>query len=67
MGLGKAGHKGKGNAWENGVYRLGLGLGVWVGSNIGAFIWVSQLGLLIGLGFKDLPDGLVRGLMVSFG
>ena len=57
MGLGKAEHKGKGNAWENGVSRLGLG--VWVGSNIGAFIWVSQLGLLIGLGFKNLPDGLI--------
>ena len=57
MGLGKAEHKGKGNVWENGVSRLGLGVGV--GSNIGAFIWVSQLGLLIGLGFKDLPDGLI--------
>ena len=65
MGLGKAEHKGKGNACESGVSRLGLG--VWVGSNIGAFIWVSQLGLLIGLGVKDLPDGLVCGSLVSFG
>ena len=57
MGLGEAEHKSKGNVWGNGV--SGLGLGVGVGSNIGAFIWVSQLGMLIGLGFKDLPDGLI--------
>ena len=30
---------GKGNIWESGV--SGLGLGVWVGINIGAFILVS--------------------------
>ena len=64
MGLGEAEHKSKGNILGNGVSRLGLGVGV--GSNIRAFIWVSQLGLLIGLGFKDLPDGLVCGSMVSF-
>ena len=57
MGLGEAEHKSKGNVWVNGV--SGSGLGVGVGSNIGAFIWVSQLGMLIGLGFKDLPDGLI--------
>ena len=39
MGLGKAEHKDKGNACESGVSRLGLG--VWVGSNVGAFILVS--------------------------
>ena len=65
MGLGKAGHMGKGNVWENGVSRLGLGVGV--GSNIGAFVWVSQVGLLIGLGFKDLPERLICGSMVSSG
>ena len=65
MGLGRAEHKGKGNAWENGGSRLGLGVGV--GSNIGALIGVSQLGLLIGLGFKDLPVGLACGSMVSLG
>ena len=65
MELGRAEHKYKGNACESGVSRLGLG--VWVGSNVGAFILVSQLGLLFGLGFKDLPDGLVCGSLVSFG
>ena len=65
MGLGKAEHKGKGNVWGNGASRLGLGVGV--GSNIGAFILVSQVGLLIGFDFKDLPDRLICGLMVSSG
>ena len=65
MGLGKAGQKYKGNACGSGVSRLGSG--VWVGINVGAFILVSQLGLLFGLGFKDVPDGLVCGSLVSFG
>ena len=39
MGLSKAGHTYKGNACGGGVSRLGLG--VWVGSNVGAFILVS--------------------------
>ena len=65
MGLGKAGHMGKGNVWESGVTRLELGVGV--GSNIGAFILVSQVGLLVGFDFKDLPDRLICGLMVSSG
>ena len=65
MGLVKAGHMGKGSVWESGVSRLGWGVGV--GSNIGAFILVSQVGLLIGFDFKDLPDRLICGLMVSSG
>ena len=38
MGLSKAGHTYKGNACGGGVSRLGLG--VWVGSKVGAFILV---------------------------
>ena len=30
VGLGKTEHRGKGNAWENGVSRSGLGVGVGV-------------------------------------
>ena len=56
---------GKGNVWESGV--SGLGLGVGVGINVGAFILVSQVGLLIGFDFKDLPDNLICSLMVSSG
>ena len=65
MGLIKAGHMGKGSVWESGFSRLELGVGV--GSNIGAFILVSQVGLLIGFDFKDLPDNLICGLVVSSG
>ena len=59
MGLGRVEHKGKGNAWENGGSRLGLGVGV--GINVWAFIWVSQVGLPIGFDFKDLPGNLICG------
>jgi hypothetical protein len=65
MGLVKAGHMGKGSVWESGVSRLELG--VEVENNIGACIWVSQVGLLIGFDSKDLPDNLICGLMVSSG
>jgi hypothetical protein len=65
MGLVKAGHMGKGSVWESGVSRLELGVEVEI--NIGTFIWVSQVGMLIGFDFKDLPDNLICGLMVSSG
>ena len=65
VGLVKAEHKGKGSSWENGGSDLGLGVGV--GINIGALKKVSQLGLLIRLGFRDLPVGLACGSMVSLG
>ena len=56
---------GKVSVWESGFSRLELEVGV--GSNIEAFILVSQVGLLIGFDFKDLPDRLICGLMVSSG
>ena len=62
VGLGKAEHKDKGSSWKNGDSELGLGVGV--GINIGALKRVSQLGLLIRLGFRDLPVGLACGSIV---
>ena len=63
VGLDKAEHKGKADSWESGGSELGLGVGV--GIDIGALKRVSQLGLLIRLGFRDLPVGLACGSIVS--